>query len=468
MDKTAAEIRESLKKNIAYENPKIDLTNGNVATDLGVNAFADELSAVYTETDRIRQLYLLESTAFTDKEADQLAASYGIYRLVPTAASGTVTFCATSLPSAGSVFTIPVGTLVTTSGENTTAKQFVTTATGVISATTPLNPSTNYYEVLVSVQATATGSSSNVGAGSINTLSSAVTGISAVYNENAIVNGTDEETTEELIERIKLKMRGFVYGTVDSYLSKVYEDPRVLDALVVDPDSEYAVRGAGCIDIYVLADAPSAYTQTVTDMTKSVVTLTKTPVDSTASVLVTFDDGSTAETGSFTISPDYSSVWAGSYRSQDTLVWNQDYFDQTVKQKSYYTISYSYNGIIGDLQTTFNTGDYKIITADVMIKTTYQVDAAMDFDIVTLPGYDGSAVRNSVKYAIDQFVNNLKLNQALRQSDIIGLVEGVDGVDYVKLPMRRFSEADSTGVYDVEASPLEYIRIDVANDVQIG
>ncbi len=466
MEKTASEIRNSLKKNIAYENPQIDLTSGNVATDLGVNAFSDELSAVYTESERVRQLYLLDSTYFTDAEADKLAASYGIYRLVPTAATGTVTFCTTSLPSAGAQYTIPVGTTVTTSGENTTVKQYTTTATGVIDATTPLNPNTNYYEVLIPVQATSTGSGNNVGAGAINQLSSSISGVSAVYNENAIVNGTDQETTEDLIERVKLKLRGFVYGTAASYLAKVFEDPRVLDAKVVDPNSEFSTRGPGSIDIYVLASEVGTYTQLVTEKTQTVY-LTKTPVIANASVIVTYDDGSVADPTTYSIVRDDTSIYSGSSRAKDRLVWNTEHFNNTVVMKDYYTIAYSYNRLVGDLETTFTSEDYNIITSDVLVKTTYQVNAAMDFDIVTLPGFDGATVRNSVINGIQQFVNNFKLDQDLRQSDIIGIVEDVDGIDYVILPMRQFCEKGKTGVYDVESSPLEYIRIN-ASDIQIG
>ena len=47
------------------------------------------------------------------------------------------------------------------------------------------------------------------------------------------------------------------------------------------------------------------------------------------------------------------------------------------------------------------------------------------------------------------------------------LVEGVDGVDYVKLPMRQFNLKGVDGVSDVDSSPLEYIRVD-SDDILIG
>lgn len=466
MSKTAEEIRTSLKKNIAYENPQIDLASGNVATDLGVNAFSEELSAAYDEQDRVRNIYLLDSASFSDAEADKLAASFGIYRLSATYATGEVVFCATALPAAGSHFTIPIGVIVTTSGESTGVKQFKTTATAVIDENTPFNPNTNYYETFVPVQAVAEGTNSNVGAGAINQLATSVTGIAAVYNQNSIVNGTAVETTEELIERVRLKLRGFVYGTKASYLAKVFEDPRVKDAVVVDPDSPFSVRGPGSIDIYVLGDEKASYTQRVTDTTKQSVQLTKTPFVA-GSMLITFPDQTIAPASKYTVSVDDHSVYASSGSAKDTLIWDTQYFIDTVSTYSYYEITYTYNRLISDLQTTFQTSDYNIITSNVLVKKTDPIYAAMDFDIVTLASYDGTTVRANVLYAIQQFVNNFPLNKPLRQSDIIGIVENTEGVDYMKLPMRQFSEAGTTGVYDVESSPLEYIRIE-ASDIQIG
>lgn len=465
--KTINDILSSIKKRIAYQNPTLDLTSGNVSTDLGVESFAEELLACYNEEDRVRLLYLFNSDAFTDTEADALANSFGIYRLSATKATGEVVFGATNIPESGSQFTIPAGTTVSTSGDSGTAISFVTTTDGVISSNTPQNPNTNYYEVIVSVQASVAGTSSNVGPGAINTIKDAVNGISVVYNNDSIVNGTDEETTAALIERVKRNLTGFVYGTKASYENRALSYPQVSDAVIVDPNSEFSVRGPGTIDIYVLGEAVSSYSELITNLSQTVY-LTKNPIIITGSAIVVFEDGTTLSEGDgFNLVKDTSSAYANSAEAKDAIVWDTSTFNDVVLSHTSYTITYSYNSLIENMQDYFDGEDNHILTSDVLLRETSRIDVEMDFDIVTLPGYDTTTVRDNVVYAIQTFVNNFKLDEALRQSDIVGLVESTTGVDYVKLPMRKFCVLGQDSVGDVESSPLEYIRVE-ADNILIG
>lgn len=459
MVKTTEEILSSIKKRIAYSNPQLDLTSGNVVTDLGVESFAEELTACYTEEERVRLLYLFNAASFTESEADALANSFGVYRLSATKATGEVVFGATNVPAAGSQYTIPVGTTVTTGNDGTTQLSFITTTEGVIDSTTPINPTTNYYEVTVNVQASAVGSANNVGPGAINTISGALNGISVVYNNDSIVNGTDTETKESLIQRVKLNLVGYVYGTKASFLAKSLSYPRVKDAVIVDPNNEFSVRGPGTVDIYILGEEVNSFVQTISAKTQEVL-LTKNPVTSSGTAVVAFDDGSTIKEGDgFIISKDTESVYAGSSQAKDKIVWEESVFNNIVAKHNWYTVTYAYNKLVEDMQNEFDDENNKILTSDILIRTTSKLEVSMDFDIVTLAGYDGTTIRNSVVYQIQNYVNNFKLNETLRQSDIIGIVESVVGVDYIKLPMRQFNLLNKSGIEDVKSSPLEYIRI---------
>lgn len=466
--KSVNDILTSIKKRIAYQNPTLDLTSGNVSTDLGIEAFAEELAASYTEEDRIRLLYLFNDSAYTDNEADLLANSFNIYRLSATKATGEVTFGAVSIPEAGSYFTIPAGTAVSTSGDSGAQITYVTTTEATISANTPINPNTNYYEVIVGVQAQVAGSSSNVGPGAINTIKGTVNGISVVYNENAIVNGADTETTAELLTRTKNNLRGFVYGTKASYENKALAYPKVTDAVIVDPDSEFSVRGPGSLDIYIVGETISSYTEQITDKSQTVY-LTKNPVIANGQAIVVFtDDGTTISEGNgFSIVRDTKSIYASSSKAKDYITWDQATYQNIVLAHGSYSVTYTYNSLVENLQDYFDSEDNHILTSDILTRDTQRIDVEMDFDIVLKPGYDSASVRNNVIYTIQSFVNNFKLDEALRQSDIIGLVEGVAGVDYVKLPMRKFCVLGQDKVSDVESSPLEYIRVE-ADNILIG
>lgn len=470
MAKTTEEIIQDLKKRLAYGNSKLDLTSGNVATDLGVESFAEELTALYNEQDRIRLLYLFNSDAFTTDEADVLANSFGIYRLTATKATGEVIFGAQTLPIEGSQYIIPVGTTVTTEGDSGSKISFSTTTEGVISHTTPLNPATNYYEVIVSVESSSMGTSQNVGPGSINTITNSISGVSLVYNHDAITNATDAESNESLLARVKRNLVGYVYGTKASFLNKVMSYPKVKDAVIVDPNSEFSVRGPGSVDIYIVGDTPASFTQRVLN-SKQTELLTKNPATSTGNALVTFDNGDTVTEGAgFSIVSDTESAYAGSAESRDKIVWTDDAYEAQVATHNYnYAVTYSYNKLVEDIQGEFESEENHILTSDVLVRTTKELQVRMDFDIVTLAGYNGDSVRNNVVYAIESYVNSMLLNQTLRQSDIINIVENVEGVDYIKMPMRAFCLATETEdiVEDVPSSPLEYIRI-TANNILIG
>lgn len=466
MIKTSEEVQESLKQNIAYENPNIDLESGNVARDVGVDAFSAEISALYTEQDRIRRIFLLDETAFTDDEADQLASSVGLSRLDATYATGVVIFGSTELPSAGSSFTIPAGTTVSTSGDTQTSQVYYTLSDAYITSSTVINPVTGYYEVSVPVKCQSSGSSGNVGSGAINTIISTVNKVSVCYNPDSITNGTGQETTTELIERIKLKIRGSTYGTVPSYLAKVYEDPRVLDAVVVDPDNEFSVRGPGTVDIYVLGNESGSAEQLVSDTNLKTVQLLSTPVKSNSSqpVTVILDNATVlTEGGAFTIVKDNSSEYASSSKAKDRLIWSNSAYEDYIRTASYYTIKYNYNRLITDLQATFDSSENRILTSDVLLRETHEIPVEMEFYIVTLPGYNFNQVVPQVINNIQSFVNSFTLNMPLRQSDIIGIVENTAGVDYVQLPMTKFCVLGGSGVADIESSPLEYIRVSSEN-----
>ena len=467
MSKTAEEFINSIKKRLAYENPNLDLTSGNVVTDLGVEAFAEELAALSTEEDRIRLMYLFNDEAFTETEADLLANSFGIQRLEATKATGSVIFGSQTAPIPGAHFTIPIGTTVTTDNSDGNVKSFVTTTEGYITSDTPLNQSTNYYEVIVGVEATIAGSSSNVGPGALNTIKGSVNGISVVYNNDAITNGTDKESKESLLARVKRNLVGYIYGTKASLLNRVLSYSKVSDAMIVDPNNEFSVRGPGSIDIYILGNILGQFEQQISDK-KQESYLEKTPVINPHSARVVFNDGTAIEEGSgFSIVKDNYTMYAGSYKSRDKIVWTDTAYTNYVKTKTYYTVTYQYNQLISDIQEEFEKEDTHVLTSDVLIRDTERLDVKMSFDIVTLAGYDQAAVMSNVINAIQTYVNSFTLNQTLRQSDIIGLVEGVQGVDYLKLPMRTFCLVEDNTVEDVPSSPLEYIRISRDN-IQIG
>ena len=464
-------ILNRLKKRIAYQNPKLDLTSGNVLSDLGVIANAEEFNALDQNLARIKLLYLLDSASFSDSEADMLANSLGLPRIGASKASSILQIGLLQLPA--SDVTYEAGGTVSTVSTDGTQQLYILTSTGTISNTTPYNPSSGYYECTVGIQATAAGTAGNVGPGTITSINNLSANADVVYNPNAVTNGTDKETTEELIARVKQHLAGIISGTIPYYEAKTSEDTRVTDLVIVDPDSEFSLRGPASIDIYVQGSQYTTFTQTVTDR-KQTVYLEKCPVvlgTATATITVGNEPITYTEGNGFVIIKDTTSFVATSVKSKDRLVWSSDLVPVIENLQEDYTITYTYNYLIEDLQAQLTADDVKTIGADILVKETKPINVEMSFGIITLPGFDYNTVKQDVITNIEAFVNTLHLNTALRQSDIINIIENTSGVDYLRdydgQMFKKFCISGENKVNDLEGTPLTYYRINT-NDITVG
>ena len=449
------------KKLISARNSNIDLTTGTVLNDLGVDATAQILASISEDIDRVLAQQSLDSSSFTDEEADMFVLPFGLKRKEPGFATGNITFATKELPSISSPIVIPVGTQVYTSSENNSSSYYYeTTSSGSITSTAPFNANTGYYEVTVSIKAVSPGTDYNVGIGYINGLRSSITGISAVYNKNAIVNGTDTESTSSLLNRFLIYWRGRNRNTEPGILAWTYENPVVEEALVVGPDSEYSLRGPGAVDVYVRGITDMSYTQVVSTITKEVI-LTKQPVINIDTLYVTVGTNNfTVSDGVFDIVKDTVTIYQGSNQAHDKLVWTDDGYE-IVRNAASYNITYSYNSLIDDLQTMYDNDNERLITGDILARETYRTDVVMEFGITTIPGVDKSTTISLIK------TNTTPLNTDLKQSDIVAIIEGTEGVSYTELPFLQFHKEGETDekkmVADIDSSPLEYFRIQSEN-----
>lgn len=153
---------------------------------------------------------------------DGHAKARGITRRAATAATGKITITG----PANTV--IPAGSLFSTASVNDNASvDYMTTE----AATIPESGS-----VLVDVQCTQTGTVGNTGEGTIVLVSSKITGITAVTNEEAVTGGTEEESDDSVKGRIedydKSQGENFV-GSVADYKRWATSVPGVGEVTVI-------------------------------------------------------------------------------------------------------------------------------------------------------------------------------------------------------------------------------------------
>lgn len=460
------EVINFLQRNISIKNRLIDLSTGNIIMDLSVESFADLVSLMTAEIDRTKQVSALDAEAMTDEEADQAAGSYNETRVGSGKASGDITFGALELPSEGSPVYIPAGTII--QGRSMVTSSPITYSTAydvVLSSTSPYNEGTGYYEASAAAVASVPGSASNVGVGYLNQLQTTIAGIAAVYNKNAITNGTDTEDKESLISRVNLKKQGRNLNSFSGLLNQVLKDSRVKEALVIPPDNEYSIRGPGKVDIYVRGDVIAQYIQQVTVMTKEQY-LDSPPIDDQDnSITVTIDGVVYTENDNvFTYVKDESSIDRNSYIAHDKIVFTDTGYDLISDQTSY-IITYNYNSLILDLQNSLQDNSNRYICGDVLVRATNARPVVMEFGFVPLAGYDKNTVITTLKTNIETYVDSLPLGTDLRKSNVSNIIENTVGVDYISNDgeFLQFHTTDETDQAkwssDIIANPLEYFSV---------
>jgi uncharacterized phage protein gp47/JayE len=179
---------------------------------------------------------------------DMHAAQVGVTRLAATKAAGVVYFVRSD--TAGNV-KIPAGRIVKTRPDGLgNVYRFVTTSAVVLAD--------GETEVAAPVTAEEYGRDSNVAAGMIALLSTAVPGVSTVENRSDWLasEGADEETDEQLLERYTLAWMDANGATTYAYQAWARSVPGVVDVKILDQHP----RGQGTVDVIVrgAAGVPTA------------------------------------------------------------------------------------------------------------------------------------------------------------------------------------------------------------------
>lgn len=197
--------------------------------------------------------------AFIDSSFDSLASSFGVSRAGARAAVVNQTFYTTVKPVKDLI--VAQGAIVSSS-TNSSAPRFIAQGAVILSAANSLayyNPDLRRYEVQVQMVADIPGSSGNVPAGAIDTVTSGANGLQTV-NEFAADFGRDAASNLEVAEEGQRALSSLDTGTEGGYQKIAFGTPGVLDAFIVksgDPQMmrDYdEVRGkhiGGKVDIYI-------------------------------------------------------------------------------------------------------------------------------------------------------------------------------------------------------------------------
>lgn len=208
------QMRDALK----ISDPDLDTSVGTPLRKM-IDAFAASLADAYIEHHMLSYAYDINSK--NDADLDAFVQLFGLARITPRRAIGTVTFSRTG-DLTPTVF-IPVGTEVASSTDLSLVVQTVTGGT--------MMPGTT--SVTVAVIAVTGGPEYNLPAGALNLITSPIQGVNSVVNTAALTGGMSRETDSELRERWKKTVFRSLAGTEQMYLGVALDDPDCYAASLV-------------------------------------------------------------------------------------------------------------------------------------------------------------------------------------------------------------------------------------------
>lgn len=127
------------------------------------------------------------------------------------------------------------------------------------------------------------------------------------------------------------------------------------------------------------------------------------------------------------------------------ILWHNDPLN-TLDGNITITIDYDTNELIKNLQTDID--NIKCLTADVLVKEAEEYPIEVIMGISFEDTQDEETTRNNIINSVTDYINNsFSLGGTLKKSDIVVLVQNMDGVDYVdscSMELRKIYEANQS------------------------
>jgi len=366
-------------------------------------------------------------------DAQEYVKNFLIYRIPSTPSSGAYLL----INSSGSVMSANEGDLI----ETPKGVEFELTQS--VSGVTPVYTNTSGgvwvggYAYQVPIQAVNNGVSGNKPAGIITTIKASMTNVERGVNVAETSGGSEQESIASMLARAAEAWQGINLPTRGGYYTYLTNKSSVYDALVVMPGDDYAYR-QGTADVYVqgrtvgIAIDYKQYNNTA-------IYLRKQPVISITSVV---GASNYVEGTDFDIVKDIE-AFANSYRGRDKIDFRAGH-EPAMNENL--TINYTYDALATTLQTDIDDPENREVVGDLLIKIAKRDRINITANITYLPGYNTVTVADNIETQIGLYFSGdaagsmarKLLGDNVHQSDIIAIIEGVEGVDYVETPLTAF------------------------------
>ncbi len=390
---------------------------------------------------------------------DNWGENFSEPRKQPTKASDTVKFGRVDPPTAD--ITVGSAVIVASSG----GVEYQTTAAATMyaaSAGSYFDPVLLLYVIEVPVEALNNGADGNAPSGSINTIVTAVTGLTFVTNTAPATGGSDVETDENYGARLLLKWQAVGKLTQAGVELSVLDNVNgVQDVYVAKTGDPLSVRGSGKTDIYFKGEQVAEVTEIFTaynnpDAPNSILTANR-PVLSLVSV----------DSGTAVLRQDPGGALAGSVQSKDTIQF-------TSAPAFPVQVTYTYDARVAEVQNVFNdpanaplnqldpVDTVTAVRTPILAKRAIPIDADYVVTISVVPGQSPATVKANVAAALAVFSDAMKMGPVdgiMYLTDLNQIVEEVQGVLRIT-NVSQFSHTGESGIEDsIVPDNREYVRL---------
>lgn len=468
--KTLQGLIGDVKSFLRAFNKSLDTSTNSLAYDLIVYPLSVGGRIVMREVQKVADLHILSRLEGTDLNNE--AGNYKKERSTGSHATVTLTFYANTLPTSDIV--IPAGAEARTSGTSYTSPVIFTTTAELRVPTTSFGAYYSYdrdrYEFTVSATANTVGTIGNVGAGFITSLSTSIDGIDGVTNRTAAIGGEGEELSLDFRERIRLAKLGRDLNTKAGIKSFLL-DISFKDAHAVKSEDDDSERITGT-DVFVVDEEVGTEVDTFTyDAAQPRYYFSKRPIIGVYSVVAS--TVGTLGSSQFSVTKDSESPLRRSTEAVDYIEISEL---ASLTNGESFQVTYTYAETLYNTQPTFATAENNILTADVLLKQAYPLYLYLNAKLTLLPNADGATVRNRVRNALSQYINeNYKLGDNIQKSDLVVIlqegygdypVESVDAV-IINSYILRDEDGNSTTPTDevISVADKQYVLLGQATIV---
>ena len=150
------------------------------------------------------------------------------------------------------------------------------------------------------------------------------------------------------------------------------------------------------------------------------------------------------------------SIFGNSQSTIYRLHWFNNPID-LINGNVYLYINTKKNLLIQELQSGIET--IKCLTADVLIKEAVECPIEIIIDVKYDDNYNIDDTRNNINYVISNYINTLTLGTTLKLSDLIIVIQNIEGVSYIDSSTIELRKIYNDAVKIIKLHSYEYFTL---------